>query len=143
MNDTACSLKGTYQVFLLNQSKATSCCRATPVSIDRTTLAELTDTWRHEARLLAQGNQLPGCHVCWDKENQGILSYRQQRLAEQDTQIEINLSNLCNHMCAYCSPKFSSVWQHSIQQHGEFVNISKTAKNNQAIIDQNTNYQKL
>jgi len=137
----ACSLKGVYQVFLLNQLKATSCCRAIPTSINNTTVADLTSKWQHESQLLAQGQKLSSCQVCWDKENQGILSYRQQQLAEQDTQIEINLSNLCNHMCAYCSPKFSSTWQHSIQQHGEFVNISKTAKNNQAIVDQNTDYQ--
>lgn len=140
MNNTACSLKGVYQVFLLNQSKATSCCRATPTSINHITLAELTNTWQHEAQLLAQGQKLPGCQVCWDKENQGITSYRQQHSLVQDTHIEIDLSNLCNHMCAYCSPKFSSKWQQSIQQHGEFVNISKTAKHNLAIVDQNTDY---
>ena len=34
-------------------------------------------------------------------------------------------------MCSYCSPKFSSVWQESIDKHGTFVNVSKSVKNNQ------------
>lgn len=135
-----CSLKGVNQVFLLNQSKATSCCRANPVSIDNTTLPELVELWQQEAQLLSQGHQLPSCQVCWNKENQGITSYRQKHSAPQDVQIELDLSNLCNHMCAYCSPKFSSKWQQSIQQHGEFVNISKTAKNNLQIVEQNTDH---
>lgn len=137
MNNSACILKGVQQVFLLNQSKATSCCRATPTSINDTTVEELTNTWQHEARLLAQGQRLSSCQICWDKEDQGITSYRQQAVS-QAVQVELDLSNLCNHMCAYCSPKFSSKWQQSIQQYGEFVNISKTAKNNLAIIEQNT-----
>lgn len=140
MNNTSCSLKGVQQVFLLNQSKANSCCRATPTSINNTTLTELTNTWQHEARLLAQGQRLSSCQICWDKEDQGITSYRQQQPLSQAVQIELDLSNLCNHMCAYCSPKFSSKWQQSIQQHGEFINISKTAKTNLQIVEQNTNY---
>ena len=136
----ACNLKGVQQVFRLDQAKATSCCRATPTSINNTTLAELTTTWHHEAQLLAQGQKLPSCQVCWDKEDQGITSYRQQHSEFQGTQIELDLSNLCNHMCAYCSPKFSSKWQESIQQHGTFVNVSKTAKSNLEIIEQTTDY---
>ena len=33
-------------------------------------------------------------------------------------------------MCSYCSPKYSSLWEESIQTQGTFQNISSTAKNN-------------
>lgn len=141
MNSKACNLKGVQQVFFLNQSKAASCCRADPVSINNTTLAELTNTWQHESQQLAQGHQLSSCRVCWTKENQGTTSYRQLNARAQIKQIEINLSNLCNHMCAYCSPKFSSEWQQSIQHNGEFVGISKTAKNNLKIVKQTADHE--
>jgi sulfatase maturation enzyme AslB (radical SAM superfamily) len=47
--------------------------------------------------------------------------------------VEVNFNNVCNLMCSYCSPKFSSTWQDSISADGEFKNISATAKLNQSI----------
>jgi len=138
MISRACSLKGTQQVFLLNQQKANSCCRAYPQSTHGTTVQNLVATWQQEAIQLAQGYRLPDCQVCWDKEDQGLVSYRQLNLDPQPVQIELNLSNLCNHMCAYCSPKFSSKWQDSVAELGTFTKISTTAKLNQHLIDQTT-----
>jgi sulfatase maturation enzyme AslB (radical SAM superfamily) len=54
-------------------------------------------------------------------------------MTEAYNTIEIFTSNLCNQMCSYCSPKFSSTWQESIVTDGEFKNISATAKLNQSV----------
>jgi sulfatase maturation enzyme AslB (radical SAM superfamily) len=45
-------------------------------------------------------------------------------------------------MCSYCSPKFSSQWQDSVQQHGKFKGISASANNNLeiALADNKTDY---
>lgn len=125
-------------MFLLNQQKATSCCRADPVSIQGLSVASLVKTWSLQAQQLAQGHQLSDCRVCWVKENAGLQSYRQLHADSQPIQVELNLSNLCNHMCSYCSPKFSSEWQRSIQQQGAFSQISKTAIANLEPVSQAT-----
>lgn len=138
MNNRACNLKGVQQVFLLNQQKATSCCRADPVSIQGRSVTDLVKTWSLEAQQLAQGHQLSDCRVCWVKENAGLQSYRQLHAGPQPIQVELNLSNLCNHMCSYCSPKFSSEWQRSIQQQGAFSQVSKTAIANLEPVSQAT-----
>lgn len=139
MNSKACNLKGVQQVFLLNQQKATSCCRADPVPIGDLSISDLIGTWDSEAQELAQGHQLNGCRVCWTKEANGLTSYRQLHADPQPIQIELDLSNLCNHMCSYCSSKFSSKWQRSIQQHGPFNQISKTAIINLEPVPQTSN----
>ncbi len=138
MNNRACNLKGVQQVFLLNQQKATSCCRADPVSIQGRSVTDLVETWKSEHQQLTQGVQLDNCRVCWAKENAGLQSYRQLHADPQPIQVELNLSNLCNHMCSYCSPKFSSEWQRSIQQQGAFSQVSKTTTANQEPVSQAT-----
>jgi sulfatase maturation enzyme AslB (radical SAM superfamily) len=42
-------------------------------------------------------------------------------------------------MCSYCSPKFSSEWENNIQQHGNFTNISKSARDNLSVTTIHTN----
>lgn len=44
-------------------------------------------------------------------------------------------------MCSYCSPQYSSTWEDSIQQAGNFINISQLAKNNLNLPTQHTNNQ--
>jgi organic radical activating enzyme len=139
MTTKACNFKGVQQIFLLNQQKATSCCRADPVPITDLSMADLVQIWNQEAQQLAQGQQLDGCRSCWNKENAGLESFRQLHAEPQPIQVELDLSNLCNHMCSYCSPKFSSEWQRSIQQQGTFSQVSKTAIANLELVPQATN----
>jgi organic radical activating enzyme len=136
MTDRSCDLKGTQKVFFLHLNQATSCCRATPVQLNnQNPISVYTNQWQDEKQQLADGHRLPGCEVCWRDEDASRLSYRQlsQDRAIRNV-IELTLNNLCNHMCSYCSPKFSSQWEDSIRSHGQFVNISNTAKANLATI---------
>jgi organic radical activating enzyme len=133
MSAKSCALKGKQQLFALQYNQIGSCCRAhyEPLDINKT-VADYTAQWAGESQQLDQGIEIPGCEHCWKHEHQGIVSYRQQHIDIWPTQneIEILLSNLCNHMCSYCSPKYSSQWHNSVNTVGMFTNISKTAKDN-------------
>lgn len=127
----ACSHKGNQKVFYLQINQVASCCRAHSDTIDsRRTVDSYIEQWQHESQQLVDGIELDGCQHCWRDEHQGKISYRQQLDLAGINQIELFLSNLCNHMCSYCSPKYSSLWEESIQTRGIFQNISLTAKNN-------------
>lgn len=139
----SCSLKGQQKLFLLHLNQVSSCCRAHPVDIDHQSIDYYLDLWQQESKLLDQGVELPGCKHCWQAENSGQFSYRQAMSAHNKNYVEIFVSNLCNQMCSYCSPKYSSTWQDNIQQAGNFVNISQSAKNNLVPPAQHINNQEL
>ena len=138
----SCSLKGQQKLFLLHLNKASSCCRAYPVDLDNQSIDYYLDLWQQESKLLDQGVELPGCKHCWQAEHNGQISYRQAMSTPHNKNyVEIFASNLCNQMCSYCSPKYSSTWQDNIQQAGNFVNISQSAKNNLVPLVQHTSNQ--
>jgi sulfatase maturation enzyme AslB (radical SAM superfamily) len=140
MTSKFCNLKNQQKVFKLHLNSAASCCRAYPESLlaDQT-IQQRIDQWGKEAKLLYQGIELSGCKVCWDDEKQNKLSYRQQhgQTADQNHRIEILFSNLCNQMCSYCSPQYSSTWQDSIIKDGEFTRISASASTNLELLNIN------
>jgi len=130
LDSTACDLKGKQKIFLLHLDKATSCCRAQHLdlaSFDQ--WATLEHHWHDEHQQLSQGIRVQSCAVCWQDESQGLQSWRQLQHPDGNV-VELVLSNACNQMCSYCSPKFSSTWQNSINEHGMFNNISAAAKRN-------------
>jgi organic radical activating enzyme len=96
-------------------------------------MPELLQHWKEESKELDRGTKIQSCSACWKDEAQGRTSFRQQHGHKNDNVVELWLNNSCNHMCSYCSPKFSSTWQQSIVDHGPFLNISRTAKNNLAL----------
>lgn len=136
MNQTSCNLKGEQKVFWLHLGKASSCCRShsEPLPSDMSTLLQ---HWKQEHGQLEQGIPIPGCSVCWKDQAQGRTSYRQQNSHKSKNTIQLWINNTCNQMCSYCSPKFSSTWQQSIQEHGPFQNVSSTSKNNHALLTEN------
>lgn len=130
----ACSIKGNQKVFLLHLNKVASCCRADPIDITSQSVDYYLDQWQQERQQLAQGIELPGCRHCWAAEHSGQQSYRQRFFNYNLNYVEIFLDNLCNQMCSYCSPKFSSEWANSIQKHGNFIKVSKSAADNLSIV---------
>jgi organic radical activating enzyme len=128
-----CVLKGQDKVFVLHQNLVSSCCRARPEPLDANkNFSDYLTQWRHEQEQLAQGIELASCDVCWQQEQQGLLSHRLQHpdVTKASDSIEIMESILCDHMCSYCSPKYSSTWQDSIKNHGNFKRISLSAQQN-------------
>jgi len=131
----SCTLKGNQKVFYIQRGLAASCCRAYPEPLPAN-ISSLLNAWNLESQQLTQGVPVLSCESCWQQEQQGILSYRQLYSDQNNVNvIELYLSNLCNHMCSYCSPKFSSTWEDSINSQGMFKNISASAKDNLKIID--------
>jgi len=140
----SCEFKGQQKVFLLHLNQTASCCRAEPIPLTNQPIDYYLDLWNNEKDQLAQGVELSGCKHCWKAENNGQLSYRQQPVVGNPNYVEIHFDNLCNQMCSYCSPKFSSAWESNIQQYGNFVNVSKSSKDNLALTiagtDRNTEF---
>ena len=128
----SCNLKGQQKVFFLQNNQVASCCRAYPTSLaDANSVFDLEQQWLSESRSLDQGIELKGCETCWTDERQGLESFRQQsNVVTQPNTLELFVDNTCNQMCSYCSPKFSSTWQQSIQQQGQFQRISAGARDN-------------
>jgi organic radical activating enzyme len=129
LKSKSCTLKAQQKTFYLQQNQVSSCCRARSDILDSAKdLDFYLQKWQEESQMLDQGVEIAGCDMCWRQEAQGQLSYR---LTNQGfNQIELYLSNLCNQMCSYCSPKFSSAWEHSLHEQGMFRNISASARQN-------------
>jgi organic radical activating enzyme len=125
----SCGRKGTQKSFFLQQNKISSCCRAVAQPADLALgLQGYLEHWRRESQQLDAGVEISGCEHCWIQERQGKESYRHS--GTDENLIELYLSNLCNQMCSYCGPKFSSTWQQNLDEMGMFQNISLTAKTN-------------
>jgi organic radical activating enzyme len=130
-----CKLIGQQKIFNIYANQVNSCCRAYPEELDSNkTIDDYVTHWQEQKLLLAQGIKLPQCQICWNDEEQNKISYRQQSLdTPVDNMFELWLSNACNQMCSYCSPKYSSTWQETIASNGAFKYISKSAQQNQQI----------
>lgn len=126
----ACGLKGQQKVFLLHLNQVASCCRAKAIPLNHQSINHYLDLWNSESNQLTQGVEISGCEHCWNAERLGQRSYRQEPIIGNSNYVEIHIDNLCNQMCGYCSPKFSSAWENNIQQFGNFDNVSKSAKEN-------------
>jgi len=113
--------------------------------IDATLLADnpsaLHNTpYKKEQRKIMLRNERPSeCSYCWAMEDNGKLSDRHYRsgepwaskdfwpitksTGEEDvipSYVEVNFNHACNLKCSYCSPQFSSSWQHEAEQYGAF-----------------------
>lgn len=132
----SCSLKGLQKVFYFTTGQAASCCREYPKKLsEHQCLDDLLQVWQKEHEQLTQGHEVASCEPCWALERKNLQSLRQQTLAVVNPDsLEISASNLCNQMCSYCSPRYSSEWQQSIQQYGVFTAVSKSAQLNQTPI---------
>ena len=129
-----CKAKGLEKSFRLNTGEAASCCKSYTEPFNNN-LPQLLEVWQQESIDLTAGMAVPSCEQCWKDERAGKHSLR-LKLNEHpalENKIDIYMSNLCNHMCSYCSPKFSSIWQTSVEQQGVFNLVSKSAQENQAI----------
>jgi len=129
----ACDFKLNQKVFFLHLGEAASCCRAHHQDLTQTSLPKLIQFWEQEKQDLEKGKEILGCEHCWQDEHRGIVSFREMHQGKNHNSLELYLSNTCNHMCSYCSPKYSSKWQNIIQTQGMFQRISSTNQRNLAI----------
>jgi organic radical activating enzyme len=92
-------------------------------------------------RVLMLQNEKPAeCEYCWNMEAENKLSDRHYRSGEPwaavdfekiknstgeendviPSYVEVNFNNVCNLMCSYCSPQFSSSWQQEVDRSGGY-----------------------
>ena len=92
-------------------------------------------------RVLMLQNEKPSeCEYCWNMEAENKLSDRHYRSGEPwaavdferiknstgeendviPSYVEVNFNNVCNLMCSYCSPQFSSSWQQEVDRSGGY-----------------------
>ena len=96
--------------------------------------------YKKEQRKIMLRNERPEeCSYCWAMEDNNKLSDRHYRsgepwaaldfeaiknsTGEEDvipSYVEVNFNHACNLKCSYCSPQFSSSWQHEAEQYGAF-----------------------
>ena len=119
MSTLSCGLKGQQQVIYFRENRAASCCRAYPTHMPYN-FQTLQNLWQQERLDLDRGIRIPSCQVCWQDEDSGRPSYRQYVSSINGVRIELNMDNLCNHMCAYCTPRFSSRWDKDIVDNGPY-----------------------
>ena len=90
--------------------------------------------------LMLQDQKPTECQYCWNMENLGKMSDRHYRSGEPwaavdfekirnstgeendviPSYVEVNFNNVCNLMCSYCSPQFSSSWQQEVDRSGGY-----------------------
>jgi len=90
--------------------------------------------------MMLQNQKPPECQYCWNMEAENKLSDRHYRSGEPwaavdfeqiknstgeesdviPSYVEVNFNNVCNLMCSYCSPQFSSSWQQEVDRHGGY-----------------------
>jgi hypothetical protein len=92
-------------------------------------------------RVMMLQNEKPAeCEYCWNMEAENKLSDRHYRSGEPwaavdfaqiqnstgeendviPSYVEVNFNNVCNLMCSYCSPQFSSSWQQEVDRSGGY-----------------------
>lgn len=141
MSKTYCSLPFTH--LNLKQKGKISACWRFPDKIGDYSSDTLKETWNGESlkdvrRALLNGERHPGCRSCWDMEDSGVESTRQQHqsdnlyIAEQQVRdvieddysmpldnlslIEIRFDNICNLECRHCSSDYSSKWDATVRR---------------------------
>jgi organic radical activating enzyme len=93
---------------------------------------------------MLQNERPQECSYCWTQEDLGNLSDRHYRSGEPwavesfqsvlkstgdedviPSYVEVNFNHACNLKCSYCSPQFSSSWQHEVDQFGAYPTSTK------------------
>ena len=122
MSDTFCPAKWAEIYVNTDNNWVMGCCKSTPVNF---TLGQDISNVLHDQRNnLLSGIQDPGCKYCWDLENAGhqslrhimIEKYKTYKISNTPSFLSIKLGNVCNFMCSYCTPKFSSKWNNELSK---------------------------
>lgn len=128
----------------VKQEGKISACWRYPDRVGDYTTDSIVEVWNNDEmknlrRQLLAGERPEGCRSCWDLEDSGVVSTRQQttkdyaKIIDIDTvkdviaddysmplenlkSIEVRFDNICNLMCRHCSPDYSSVWETEVKR---------------------------
>jgi organic radical activating enzyme len=98
-----------------------------------------TEHKKQQRKLMLDGTKPAECQYCWNMEDNSKLSDRHYRSGEPwaakdfdwivnstgdedvvPSYVEVNFNHVCNLVCSYCSPQFSSTWQQEVDTHGGY-----------------------
>ena len=104
-----------------------------------------TNHLKRARREMLEGGKPKECDYCWRVENSGSMSDRMYKSLEPwalydhdkiqssnpdeniyPTYLEVDFSNVCNFMCTYCGPEYSSKWVENLKQHGPVKLLENT-----------------
>lgn len=134
----------------IKQEGKISACWRFPDKLGDYTSDKITEVWnnneiRNLRKQLLNGERPEGCRSCWDLEDSGVVSTRQQTTKdyakiididcvrnvisedysmplENLKSIEVRFDNICNLMCRHCSPDYSSVWETAVKRNTKLNN---------------------
>ena len=98
-----------------------------------------TEHKKAQRKIMLKQERPSECGYCWAMEDNGKLSDRHYRSGEpwatrdfdkimnstgdedvRPSYVEVNFNHVCNLMCSYCSPQFSSTWAHEVERFGGY-----------------------
>ena len=128
----------------VKQEGKVSACWRYPDRIGDYTNESIVEIWNGDKlktlrKQLLNGERPEGCRSCWDMEDSGVKSTRQQttedykKIVDFETvttvisddysmplgnlkSVEVRFDNICNLMCRHCSPDYSSVWEVAVKR---------------------------
>jgi len=128
----------------VKQEGKVSACWRYPDRIGDYTSESIVEIWNGDKlktlrKQLLNGERPEGCRSCWDMEDSGVKSTRQQttedykKIIDFNTvketiaddysmplgnlkSVEVRFDNICNLMCRHCSPDYSSVWEVAVKR---------------------------
>jgi radical SAM protein with 4Fe4S-binding SPASM domain len=128
----------------VKQEGKVSACWRYPDRIGDYTTESIVEIWNGDKlktlrKQLLNGERPEGCRSCWDMEDSGVKSTRQQttedykKIIDFETvssvidddyamplgnlkSVEVRFDNICNLMCRHCSPDYSSVWEVAVKR---------------------------
>ena len=160
MNNTFCVMPFTH-LNIKHEGKVSACWRF-PDKLGDYNNETLTDIWNNSNIQKLRNDLLnnikhKGCRSCWDLEDSNSTSTREtcaktydfldkkQILKDKNTivsknylkSIEIRFDNICNLMCRFCSPDYSSVWENAVKKdkrlHDKMIEYGTFRKNSNHI----------
>lgn len=138
---------------LKNEGKVGACWRY-PDRLGDFRTQSLEEIWNSEEtrelrRAMLSGDRHNGCRSCWDFEDSGVKSTRQncndtysrvykvdkdeviRKVADnysmpyEPVTLEVRFDNTCNYKCRHCSPAFSSQWETSFRKNKDIREFFK------------------
>jgi len=98
-----------------------------------------TEYKKEQRKLMLEGIRPKECDYCWRVEDQGNISDRTVKSADEwalpyieditskpwddnvdPSYVEVSFSNVCNFKCSYCGPHASSQWLEELERHGAY-----------------------
>ena len=109
-----------------------NCCHAYPERLNieecekDPTKIILSQQMVKDRKLMLENKRFKSCEICYGAEDRGEVSYRDMVEPTEHfvdpmlipKTITISISTDCNMACAYCSPRLSSTWRHTVAKHG-------------------------